>query len=246
MPFVVGGYPSIEATAATLAAVGGAGASLIEVGFPFSDPIADGPTIQAAYTETLSRNVHTRDVFAMVKSARRDISVPLVGMVSHSIVYRYGLDAFAKDAKASGFDALLIPDLPPPEIQSVCETIRGAGLDTVLMVAPTTSRKRREQIAKLTSGFIYLMSVSGITGERDKLPEDVERNINDLKSLSDLPVCVGFGIHRAEQVKQLLGMADGAIVGTALVRKMKENATQSPNAVAAIAASYCRELLSKV
>jgi tryptophan synthase alpha chain len=160
-------------------------------------------------------------------------------MVSFSIAYRCGVDRFARDARAAGFDAVIFPDLPPPEAAGVCETIRAANLDTVLLVAPTTSPARRAEIAKLCSGFIYYLSTSGVTGERDQLPPDLLDNVRALKQLSDTPVCVGFGIHRREQVAQLRGVADGAIVGSAIVRRMKANVASAPRAVA----DYCRDLL---
>lgn len=246
MPFVPGGYPDLQTTAAILPALAEGGASLVEVGFPFSDPIADGPTIQEAFSETLARKVRTADVLSTVASVRSAVSIPLVAMISYSLVYRYGLQRFVRDAKAAGIDGMILPDLPPPEAESVCDVIRTGGLDTVLLVAPTTPEARRREIARLSSGFIYYLSVSGITGERDRLPPDVESNVRSLKQLTDKPVCVGFGIHRPEQVRQLRDVADGAIVGSALVRRMKERRDDGPAAIAATAAAYCRELLSKV
>ena len=222
---------------------------MIEVGFPFSDPIADGPTIQAAFTEALAKGTKVADVFAAVRDARDKAAtqVPVVAMLSYSVVFRYGLDRFLGDAKTSGFSGLILPDLPPPEAQKVTDTIRAAGLDTVLLVAPTTAPDRRAQIARLCSGFIYYLSVSGITGERDRLPSDVAANVRDLKSAAgDVPVCVGFGIHRPQQVADLVGIADGAIVGTAMVRRMKDSAAGGPQAVAQAAGDYCRDLLSNL
>jgi tryptophan synthase alpha chain len=249
MPFIAAGFPDLASTTATIRALAAAGATLIEVGFPFSDPIADGPTIQAAFTEALAKGVKVADVFAAVRAAREDATkhVPLMAMLSYSVVFRYGLDRFLRDAKTNGFSGLILPDLPPPEAQKVTDTIRAAGLDTVLLVAPTTAPDRRAQIARLCSGFVYYLSVSGITGERDRLPPDLAGNVRDLKSAAgDLPVCVGFGIHRAQQVADLVGIADGAIVGTAMVRRMKDHATQGPQAVAQAAGQYCQDLLSNL
>jgi tryptophan synthase alpha chain len=246
MPFVAAGFPDLATTRAVLPAIEQAGASLIEVGFPFSDPIADGPVIQEAFTAALQKKLHVSDVMATVADARSHMSIPMLGMLSYSIVFRYGLDRFIKDAKAAGVDGLILPDLPPPEAQRVCDQVRAGGLDTVLLIAPTTSPQRRREIASLCSGFIYYLSISGITGERDRLPEDVERNVRELKELTDRPVCVGFGIHRAEQVAQLAGVADGAIVGSAVVRRTKQHLNEGPERIATAVGEYCRELLSQV
>jgi tryptophan synthase alpha chain len=243
MPFLAAGYPDLDTTAASIRSLAGAGATLIEVGFPFSDPIADGPVIQEAFTYALSKKIKVADVFAAVQST--GAPVPLVAMLSYSIVFRYGVERFARDAKQSGFSGIILPDLPPPEAQKVCDVIRAAGLDNVLLVAPTTPPRRRAEIARSCSGFVYYLSVSGITGERDVLPEDLERNVREIKSVTDCPVCVGFGIHRAQQVAQLRGVADGAIVGSAFVRRVKEHLNDGPDAIARISSDYCRELLGK-
>jgi len=249
MPFLAAGFPDLETTTATIRALSAAGATLLEIGFPFSDPIADGPTIQAAFTEALSKKTKVADVFAAARAARDATSqhVPLVAMLSYSVVFRYGLKRFIDDARSSGFAGLILPDLPPPEAQAVTQMIQAGGLDTTLLVAPTTTPQRRAEIARLCSGFVYYLSVSGITGERDTLPADLERNVCELKSMArEVPVCVGFGIHRPQQVAQLVGVADGAIVGTAMVRRMKDHAGEGPQAVASAAGDYCRELLSNL
>jgi len=245
MPFVPAGFPSMEATDAILPALEAGGANLIEIGVPFSDPVADGPVIQAAFTEALAKNIKVADVFAAVSRARAKVSIPMLAMLSYSIVFRHGVAKFVKDAKAAGFDALIIPDLPPPEAQAVCKIIREGGLDTVLLVAPTTSSERRAEIVKLSSGFVYYLSVSGITGERTSLPADLAANLKALKSLGSTPICVGFGINTAAHVKQLAGAADGAIVGTALVRRITEHRDKSAAQIAEVCRGYCAELLSQ-
>jgi tryptophan synthase alpha chain len=246
MPFVPAGYPDLAATAAVLPAIEAAGASLIEIGIPFSDPIADGPTIQAAFTEALAKKLKVADIFATVAQVRPRVSIPLVAMVSYSIVFRYGLGRFLSEMKAAGFDGLILPDLPPPEAQRVCDTVRAAGIDTILLVAPSTTSERRREIARLSSGFVYYLSVAGITGERDRLPADLEANVRELKSLTDRPVCVGFGIHKAEQAAQLAKVADGAIVGSAIVTRMKQHAGEGAEGIAKVVGDYCRELLRLV
>lgn len=243
MPFIPAGYPDLATTKAVIPALEKAGASLLEIGFPFSDPIADGPTIQQAFVEALAKKLKVVDIFAAITEIRGAVSIPLVAMVSYSIVYRHGLDRFLREAKESGFDGVLMPDLPPPEADAICARVRAAGLETILLVAPTTSTERRREIADLCSGFVYYLSLSGTTGERKSLPEDLAANVAELKSLTDKPICVGFGISTAAHVEQLAGHADGAIVGSALVRRMKEHAGQSPEQIAAAAGEYCRSLM---
>ena len=243
MPFIPAGYPDLPTTSACIIALEKAGATLIEIGFPFSDPIADGPTIQESFTEALKKKLKVADIFAMVGQVRKSVSLPLVAMVSYSIVFRYGMQRFATDAKAAGFDGLILPDLPPPEAQKVCQIIWDAGLETILLVAPTTTAQRRTEITRLCTGFIYYLSVSGITGERIKLPADLAANVSELKTTTDVPVCVGFGISTAEHVAQLSQLADGAIVGSAMVKRMKQHLTEGPEKIAVVAGEYCRQLI---
>ena len=245
VPFLASGFPDLDTTVACLPALEAAGASVVELGFPFSDPIADGPVIQEAFTETLKKKLKVADIFAAVKSVRPQLSIPLVAMVSYSIVFRYGAQRFAEDAKGAGFDGIITPDLPPPEAQRVAGWVRDAGLDTILLISPTTTPQRRKEIVGLCSGFVYYLSVSGITGERDQMPPDLAPNIRQIKSLTDRPVCVGFGIHQPRQIAQLAEIADGAIVGTAYVRRMQQHVREGPRRLAEIVGDYTRELLSQ-
>ncbi|MFI5382087.1 MAG: tryptophan synthase subunit alpha [Tepidisphaerales bacterium] len=242
MPFIPAGYPNLAATAALLPAIEQGGASAIEIGIPFSDPVADGPVIQEAFTHALAHKIKVRDVFDCIRGARPTVSIPLVAMVSFSIVFRYGVDRFAADAASAGFNGLIIPDLPPPEAQAVCVKVRAAGLDTILLVSPTTAPGRRPEITRLCSGFVYYLSVSGITGERDRLPANIEENLRQLRKITDLPLCVGFGISKPEHVRQLAGLADGAIVGSAVVRRIREHLAAALPELCAAVADYCREL----
>lgn len=244
MPFIPAGYPTMEATEALLPALEHAGASLIEIGFPFSDPIADGPTIQHAFSDALANKIRPADVFRTVQRARPSVGIPLVAMVSYSIVYRIGVDPFAAQAKAAGFDGLIIPDLPPPEAQGICRQVQAAGLDTILLVAPSTDLQRRQEIAALCSGFVYYLSISGVTGQRDVLPDDLQTNLRQLRTITTKPIAVGFGISTADHVKSLSGLADGAIVGSALVKLMQEHRSEATTALAAIVAGRCRQLLA--
>jgi tryptophan synthase alpha chain len=218
---------------------------MIEVGIPFSDPIADGPVIQQAFTDALSKGVHVHDIFRTVCDARAHVALPLVAMVSFSIVFRYETKRFLSDARDAGFDGIILPDLPPPEAQGVCEAIRAGGLDTVMLVAPSTPPARRAQIAALCSGFVYYLSLAGTTGERSELPPDLIENVKQLRAIGDCPVCVGFGISRPEHVRRLRGVADGAIVGSALVRRMMQHRSEPAASVARAAGEMCRELLAQ-
>lgn len=242
MPFLPAGYPNLDATAALLPAMEACGASLIEVGFPFSDPVADGPVIQEAFTYALAKKVRVADVFATVRAARSSVSIPMVGMLSYSIVFRYGVERFVADAKSAGLDGLIVPDLPPPEAQRVCGAIRAGGLDTCLLVAPTTAPHRRAEIARLSSGFVYYLSVSGITGERNELPPDLADSVRTLKGLTDRPVGVGFGISKPHHLAMLRGVADGAIIGSAIVRRIREHIGATPATIADAVGSYLTDL----
>ncbi len=246
MPFVPAGFPDLETTGRVIVELEKAGASVIEIGLPFSDPIADGPVIQEAFAAALSKGLKMKDVLGAVKKVRGEVSIPLVAMGSYSIVYRYGLERFIEDAKAAGIDGFILPDLPPPEAEGVVAKVRAAGLDTILLVAPTTSIERRKKIAELSSGFIYYLSVMGITGERKELPSDIVGNLKQLKEISRVPVCVGFGISTAAHMKQLSGHADGGIVGSAVVRCMQKNIASGAAGIAKAVGDYCRELLSQV
>src|SRR5687767_10256074 len=216
LPFVPAGFPDLTVLGGVLAGLERGGATAVEIGIPFSDPIADGPTIQEAFNVALANKLKVADVFAAVSAARPSVTLPLLAMVSYSIVFRYGQQRFFRDAKAAGFDAMIMPDLPPPEAQAVCDQVRAEGLDTVLLISPTTTPARRVEIARLCSGFAYYLSVSGITGERDRLPDGLAENVRWLRGEVETPICVGFGISRAEHVAQLRGVADGAIVGSAV------------------------------
>lgn len=233
LPFLAAGYPTLDATVESVRALDRiAGVGAIEIGFPFSDPIADGPVIQEAFNDALKSGVSSRRVFEALGVLRGKISVPLVAMVSYSIVFRYGPERFVLDAKEAGFSGILVPDLPPPEADVFCALVRREGLETVLLVAPTTTPERRQQIVKLCSGFVYYLSVSGVTGERTSLPTDLVEKVRGLKGATKVPVCVGFGIGKREHVEQLEGLADGAIVGSAIVRKMREHRDASATTIA--------------
>ena len=244
LPFVAAGFPDLATTVATIDAVSAIdGVGAIEVGFPFSDPVADGPVIQEAFVVALEHGVTVAQTFDALAASQSPTRKPLVAMVSFSLVFRYGIDRFFADAKRAGFAGILCPDLPPPEAQAIASKVAAAGLEFVLLVAPTTSTKRRDEIVRLCTGFVYYLSVSGITGERASLPADLAANVTALRSLASVPVCVGFGISKPEHMAQLRGVGDGAIVGTAIVRRIRDHAGDGPAATAAAVAAYCRTLV---
>lgn len=244
LPFVAAGYPDLPTTVASIDAISTLpGVGAIEVGFPFSDPVADGPVIQEAFVQALTAGVTIRKVFDAIAATKPAGRKPMVAMVSYSLVFRYGVERFLADAKAAGFTGLLCPDLPPPEAQSIAAKVAAAGLELVLLVAPTTSPARRAEIAKLATGFVYYLSVSGITGERDALPADMEPNVQAIKAVAKVPVCVGFGISKPEHLARLKAIGDGAIVGSAIVRRTREHAAAGPAAIAEAVAGYCRSLI---
>jgi tryptophan synthase alpha chain len=242
IPFLPAGYPDLPTTAAALVAADAAGAACIEVGFPFSDPIADGPVIQEAFTAALAKKLTVAQIFTTIRAVHGKLAAPLVAMVSYSIVFRHGPALFIAEAAAAGFSGLIIPDLPPPEADKVCALTRAARLETILLIAPTTSPERRKEIVRLCSGFVYYLSVSGVTGERDALPAGLAQTVQEIKAMTDLPVCVGFGLHRREQIVELAKCADGAVVGSAIVRRIKEHAAEGPEKIAAVVGGYIRQL----
>jgi tryptophan synthase alpha chain len=246
VPFISAGYPDLDTTAALLPALEQAGANVIEIGLPFSDPIADGPTIQQSFVEALAKKIRLSDIFNTVRSVRGSVSIPLVAMGSFSMVYRFGVDRFIATAKESGLDGLILPDLPPPEAQAIVAKIRNSGLDTILLVAPTTTPQRRQEIVDLCSGFVYYLSVSGITGERTSLPQTIATNVAALKAQTTLPIAVGFGISAPEHLAQLAGTADAAIVGSAIVKQITQHKSETPAKIASHISDYCRNLLAQV
>lgn len=221
MPFITAGDPDMDGTLALIRTLAASGVDLIEVGFPYSDPIADGPVIQASYTRALNRHLKVEDIFAAVKTLPARELPPLVAMVSYALLFRRGVDAFVKEAVAAGFSGFIIPDLPADEAEEAGRIIRAQGVDLVQLVSPTTPPERAERILKSASGFVYCIAVAGTTGVRDALAEDLTKQLAWLRTKTTLPLAVGFGISRPDQVGQLRGSADGVIVGSAIVRKME-------------------------
>jgi tryptophan synthase alpha chain len=222
VPFVTAGDPDLQFTAAVLRELANRGCSLCEVGVPYSDPIADGPVIQASYTRALSKGVRVAQILNMISAVAADLTTPLVTMVSYAIIHRYGLDRYVADAKAAGIAGAIVPDLLVEEASSFREICQREDFSLIQLVTPTTPRQRAVRIAQMSTGFLYYVSVTGITGERSQLPTELTDSVGWLRGHTDLPICIGFGISRPEHVKLLAPVADGLIVGSAFVRRIAD------------------------
>lgn len=223
MPFITAGDGGVEAMGQIIPALERGGASICEVGIPFSDPIADGPVIQAAMTRSLDHGTSVEQVFEQIAGVRDQTELGLVAMVSYSIVYRIGLNTFVKQAADAGFDGFIFPDLPLEESQAARDAAANAGLILSMLIAPTTPIERAQQIAAASSGFAYVVSRRGITGESSALPPELPDRLAKLRDVTDAPMAVGFGISTADQVRDVVAVSDAAIVGSALVRRMHEH-----------------------
>ena len=226
IPFLPAGDPDLAFTRAALPLAASAGADLIEVGFPFSDPIADGPVIQASYTRALAGGLKLADVFATVKqvTSAPGWTTPMVAMASYSLVWRQGPDAFLDAAIGAGLGGAVVPDLPVEEADEFAKRCRDRDFALTQLVTPTTTPDRMAKIVAACTGFVYVVSVVGITGERAAVSAQAREVIARLRTLTDRPLCVGFGIGKPEHVRELRDVADGVIVGTALVRKLEGTA----------------------
>lgn len=224
MPFVCGGYPKPGMLGEVLRGCEEGGASIVEVGIPFSDPIADGPVIASAMHDALQLGVTPKSIFEEVAAVRGTVGLGIVAMVSMSIVHRMGgANGFARSAKDAGFDGLIVPDAPLEESGELRDAARASGLSLSLLIAPTTPRDRAVEIAKASTGFVYMLARGGITGEQSELP-DVSKRVSALREVTNLPIACGFGISSKEHVAAVVKHADAAIVGSALVRRMGDAA----------------------
>ncbi len=244
MPFVTAGDPDLQFTAEVLQRLARQGCNLFEVGIPYSDPVADGPVIQASYTRALDRHVKLADIFATLKQVTPQLAAPVVSMLSYAIVFRHGVERYVADAQAAGVSGAIVPDLPVEEADVLAEACRRADFSLIQLITPTTPRDRALKIAERTTGFIYYVSVTGITGERSTLSPKVVENVAWLREQTPLPICIGFGISRPEHVRMLAPVADGLIVGSAFVRHLAEAATKPREQVLSEIAAYADELLA--
>jgi tryptophan synthase alpha chain len=250
MPFVTAGDPDLDFTTEVIRRLALRGCSLVELGIPYSDSVADGPVIQASYTRALGRKTKLADILAMVgrltggKRGQKPSSPPIVTMVSYAIVYRHGPERYVADAKQAGAAGAIVPDLPVEEAGPLADICRREDFSLVQLITPTTPRERALRIAERTTGFIYYVSVTGITGERTALPPEIIENVGWLRQQTPLPICIGFGISRPEHVRMLLPVADGLIVGSAIVRRIAEAVTKPRGQVLDEIDDYAAELLA--
>lgn len=242
LPFVTAGDPSLEMTARLLERLSECGCAMAEVGIPYSDPIADGPIIQASYTRALDAGTRLHDIFSTISDVSPRLAMPLVSMVSYSIIQRLGAQRYVADALAAGFSGAIVPDLLVEEADALRTLCREQEFSLIHLVTPTTPQERMLRIAESSSGFIYFVSVTGITGERNELPADLLAQVEWLRERTKLPICIGFGISKVEHVRMLAPVADGLIVGSAIVRRFAENS--DPEVALAEVDKLARELMS--
>jgi len=221
--FITAGYPSLAITEKLILEFDRLGVDIVELGVPFSDPLADGPIIQEASQSALNKNTHLIDILNLVKKVRRQTEIPLCLMTYYNPIFCFGEYKFVSCAKDAGVDGVIIPDLPPEEGKSFIKCAKIRGLDTICFISPTSSKERMQSIAKVATGFIYYVSLTGVTGARKNLPADLVGNLKAIKKYTDKPVCVGFGVSSSSQIKQIYKIADGAIVGSAIVKIIKDN-----------------------
>src|SRR5882757_7118372 len=243
IPFITVGDPDLATTERLLIELAKAGADIIELGVPFSDPVADGEVIQRASEAALRNGVTLRDALTCVANAKQHIDVPIVLFSYFNPLLKFGEDRLANDAKQAGVDAVLVTDLIPEEAEAWTATLIQHDLDPIFLVAPTTSDERVARIAQQASGFIYAVSRAGVTGARDEMTRDAEDLVKRVRSVSDLPVAVGFGISTAEQVRAVWRFADAAVVGSAIVKQI-EKLGDSPDLVKHIG-DFARSLIQQ-
>ena len=220
VPYVTAGDPSLERSVEIVRALARAGADVIELGVPFSDPIADGPTNQRAAERALAAGTNLSGVLAAVEVVRQDLDIPVVLFTYANPVLRYGIGDFSEDAAAAGVDGVLFTDVPAEETAPFENHIGAAGLDLIMLVTPTSTRRRMKAAARFGGGFLYLVSRTGVTGVRQKLDAGLAENIRMARKVSSLPVAVGFGVSTPEQVASVAEKADGVVVGSAIVSRI--------------------------
>ncbi|MCX5700865.1 MAG: tryptophan synthase subunit alpha [Candidatus Omnitrophica bacterium] len=228
--FITAGYPSLSITEKLIYEFDKIGVDILELGVPFSDPMADGPIIQEASYEALKRKTHLIDILKLVKKVRSKIKTPICLMTYYNPIFCFPQAKFVEIAKDSGVDGVIIPDLPPEEGTLLNQQTQKAGIHLVYFLSPTSSLNRIKLISRIAKGFIYYVSLTGTTGARSSLAKDIKKNIKLIKKYTRNPVCVGFGISTRFQVRQICKVADGVIIGSVIVKRIKENLS-NPNLV---------------
>jgi len=221
--YMTAGFPSLDFTGKLVMTMESSGVDIIELGVPFSDPVADGPVIQRASEYALRRGITLSGVINFVKGIRKITEIPVLLMGYYNPILSYGVEDFVKDASCAGVDGLIVPDLPPEESGELIKHAREYGLATIFLLAPTSTESRIRAVARVSRGFLYYVSLTGVTGSRSRLPAGIANNIRRIKRFTNLPVCVGFGVSTPEHVRMLGKVADGVIVGSAIIKIIQEN-----------------------
>lgn len=242
IPYIMAGDPDPSATAGLVRELETAGADIIELGIPFSDPIADGPVILRAAMRALTHDTSLADVIETVHRVRKDTDIPIVFMSYYNPIYKYGVAAFVKDAVAAGVDGVIVPDLPPEEGTELIAQAKKHGLATIFLLAPTSDPDRIARVCRISTGFIYYVSLTGITGAQLTDPGDVKKRIAEIRAHTNKPLAVGFGISTPEQARAMGELADGAIVGSALVKVIEAEEAGGTEAVTRAAADFVASL----
>jgi tryptophan synthase, alpha subunit len=244
IPFITAGDPSLDATRELILEFDRRGADMIELGVPYSDPIADGPVIQSSYYRALSSGIKLADILELVRDVRKKSEIPIVSMVSQSILFKYGCEEFVKNAVNAGLDGATIPDLPIEEAEEIIEAGKKKDFKVACFIAPTTTDDRVDLIIRKSQGFLYYISVVGITGSKNELAEELTNNIRKIKKATSLPVALGFGISTPEQARTAGKIADGVIVGSAIVREIEKYSNQESSILVNKVGAFVEELVN--
>jgi tryptophan synthase alpha chain len=223
IPYVTVGYPTVETTLKAVPLFASAGCDIIELGIPFSDPLADGATIQRASYEALRQGVTPKVCFEVAKELRRRVQTPLVFMTYYNPVLKFGLGQFCSKCAEVGIDGLIIPDLPPEEGEELEKSTKRHELDLVYLLSPASTEERIGLVTSRSSGFVYLASLTGVTGARDRLPDELENFVGGVRERTDKPLCVGFGVSTPDQARRVAKVADGVIVGSRIMQLLSKD-----------------------
>ncbi|RPI33386.1 MAG: tryptophan synthase subunit alpha [Nitrospiraceae bacterium] len=222
IPYIMAGDPGLQRTKELIRILEDCGADIIELGVPFSDPLADGPTIQKAAQRALDEGVTLKKVIEFVAELRLISQIPIILMTYYNPVFKYGEERFARDAAAAGVDGMIVPDLPPDEADNLIKHSRKSGLDTIFLLAPTSTDSRIQKVSRASTGFIYYVPITGITGAKLSLDASLESHIARIREVTGKPIAVGFGISTPEEASAISRYADGVIVGSAIVKRVAD------------------------
>ncbi len=243
--YIATGDPDIKTTERLVMELGRCGIDILELGVPFSDPIADGPTIQAASERALKNRVNVKSILRLVKRVRKKTEMPIALMTYCNPIYVYGIEDFVKDAKGAGVDGVIVPDLPPEEAKELISYSDKHNFKHIFLLSPTSSRERIRLVAQRSSGFIYYVSLTGVTGARKRLPPEIADKVKLIKRNTRKPVCVGFGISNPAQARAIARVADGVIVGSAAIKVIEKN-LKKREAIPKIVARFVKTLMRAV